>query len=330
MPDPGGVIRTVQADDVERIHEIAVAAWMPIFERYRMIVGEAMWNDVFAGWDTNWFRKEPEQWDDRGIVTELDGEVAGFASWALGEGRVAEVGGNAVDPGLQGRGIGAAQIKWVLDMFRERGFGVGKVYTGMDPAHGPARSEYRKAGLRVGVAKSRYYNYLEEVARVPARAGVTFRWARPEDAALIRSMAASAWAPVGAALRSRLGDPIFDLAFPDWAEVRAEELSRQATAAPEAARLVLLDGRPAGFAIIGIDEAKSTGDIASLGVVPEHGCQGLGGALCMDAFGQFRERGLAYAQLTAAIGEVNEQTRQLCWNAGLYRELPSIEYYTKL
>ena len=200
----------------------------------------------------------------------------------------------------------------------------------MDPAHGPARSEYRKAGLRMGVTKSRYFNYLDEVARVPVRSGVTFRWTTPEDAPLIGSMVAAAWEPVGASLRSRLGDGIFGIAFPNWAGATAEELSRQATEAQQSARIVMLDGRPAGFAIIGFDEGKSTGRIRTLGVIPELGGQGLGGALCMDAFGLFKERGLAYAELSAAIGEVSERTRQLCWNAGLYRELPSIEYYMLL
>jgi len=327
---PAGTVRPVQAGDVERVHEIAVAAWTPIFERYRMIVGETMWNDVFAGWDADWFSRSPEQWAGEGIVTELDGEVAGFASWSLGEGRVAEVGGNAVDPAMQGRGIGAAQIKWVINMFRERGFGVGKVYTGMDPAHGPARSEYRKAGLRVGVTKSEYYNYLDEVARVPGRAGVTFRWATPEDATLIHSMASGAWEPVLASLRSRLGESIFDMAFPDPAKAMADEISGKATGAQESIRIAMLDGRPAGFAIIDIDEEKPTGLIRTLGVVPELSGQGLGCALCMDAFDLFRERGLAYARLTVKIGEMSERTRQLCWNAGLYRELPSIEYYMLL
>lgn len=98
----------------------------------------------------------------------------------------------------------------------------------------------------------------------------------------------------------------------------------------ERTRIIMLDGRPAGFAVIEIEEGKPTGHIRTLGVVPEFGGQGLGCALCMDAFGLFRERGRTYARLTAAVGEVNEQTRQLCWNAGLYRELPSIEYYMLL
>ena len=37
----------------------------------------------------------------------------------------------------------------------------------MDPAHGPARAEYRNAGLRRTVANSWYLNYLDEVARIP-------------------------------------------------------------------------------------------------------------------------------------------------------------------
>jgi hypothetical protein len=50
----------------------------------------------------------------------------------------------------------------------------------------------------------------------------------------------------------------------------------------------------------------------------------------VDAFDVFRQQGLRYVRLTAGLGEVNERTRQMCWNAGLYRELPSIDYYRLL
>jgi hypothetical protein len=50
----------------------------------------------------------------------------------------------------------------------------------------------------------------------------------------------------------------------------------------------------------------------------------------MDAFQIFRESGLQYACLPTDLGEVNEQTRQMCWNVGLYREIPSVDYYMML
>jgi len=151
-------IRDIAPADLPRIHEIAVAGWRPIFTRYRRIVGDEMWQDLWGGWEKGWVAHTPETWNGRGIVTERDGQVTGFATWWFPDGGIAEVGGNAVDPAFQGCGIGSSQIRWVLDMFRREGHRYARVHTGLDPAHGPARAEYRNAGLRLGVTNSEYYN----------------------------------------------------------------------------------------------------------------------------------------------------------------------------
>ena len=118
----GGSIREATVDDLARIHEIAVAGWRPIYERFRMIVGDGMWNDLWPDWEERWFAFTPDTWNGGGIVTECDGEVVGFATWLYAHEGLAEVGGNAVDPEFQGRGIGSAQMRWVVDMFRENGY----------------------------------------------------------------------------------------------------------------------------------------------------------------------------------------------------------------
>jgi len=320
-----GTIRLSTDDDKSRIHEIAVAAWRPIFERYRLIVGDEMWKDVWAGWDKDWFANAS------GIVTELDGQVVGFATWYwVIKDVFEEVGGNAVDPKFQGRGIGSRQIRWVIDKFREWGYKCAKVLTGMDPAHGPARAEYRNAGLRRGVTHSRYFNYLDEVARVPVRPELSFRRSEPDDAELVRQMTLSAWTSVYEAVLSKVGEEIFDVAFKNAKEQKAERFSKVTSEAPERLRIVMENGRTAGFAILDANKEQKLGKINALAVIPEFRGRGIGCALCMDAFDFFRERSLRYASLQTDLGEVNERTRQMCWNVGLYRELPSIDYYMML
>jgi ribosomal protein S18 acetylase RimI-like enzyme len=333
-----GTIRLSMDDDKDkpRIHEIAVAAWKPIFERYRLIVGNEMWKNVWGGWDKDWFAKAS------GIVTELDGQIVGFATWYWPIAEVlAEVGGNAVDPKYQGRGIGTTQMHWLVKKFREWGYKCAKVHTGMDQAHGPARAEYRNAGLCRGVTNSRYFNYLDEVARIPVRPTLNFRWAEPDDAALVRQMTLSAWNSVYKSVRDTLGDEIFDLAFKNAEEQKAEKLAKVTSDSPEKVRIVMEDKHPAGFAVLDADSNKRLGEINALAVNPEFRGRGIGCALCMDAFDIFRERCLKYASLNANLGEVNERTRQMCslrspttssygWNVGLYRELPSIDYYMML
>ena len=75
-----GRIRAAGAADRQRIHEIAVAGWRPIYARFRMIVGERMWQDLWGDWEESWFADAPAQYPERAIVTEVDGQVGGFAT----------------------------------------------------------------------------------------------------------------------------------------------------------------------------------------------------------------------------------------------------------
>ena len=320
-----GTIRHSTDDDKLRIHEIAVEAWTPIFDRYRMIAGDEMWNDVWKGWEEGWFISAG------GIVTELDGEIVGFATWeVLVEDIFGELGGNAVDPKFQGRGIGTAQMRWVMDNFHKQGYKCLKVHTGMDPAHGPARAEYRNIGMRLGVKRSHYYNYLDEVARIPVRSSLSFRWADSNDIDLISQMCRKVWGAVYESIKNTAGDEIFEIAFKETLNRRVDEFTKRAADAPRKVRIVMEDGCPAGFAFLGATHQQKLGKIFTLGVMPEFQRKGIGCAICVDAFDTFRERDLRYVSLSADLGEVNEPTRQMCWNVGLYRELPSIDYYMML
>jgi len=95
-------------------------------------------------------------------------------------------------------------------------------------------------------------------------------------------------------------------------------------------RIAMKGGQAVGFAVLDENGEKKLGIIEPLSVHPEFRDQGVGCALCMDAFSLFRKHPLRYARLTAKSGEVNERLRRMCWNVGLYRELPSIDYYTNL
>ena len=331
MPEqPSGKIRLATVADLLRIHEIAVAGWTPIFNRYRCIVGDRLWQDGWGGWQKTWVLFDSNTWHGRGIVTEIEGRVVGFATWAYPGSTLAEVGGNAVDPGWQGRGIGAAQIQWVVRRFREEGYPAAKVHTGMDPAHGPARAEYRKAGLRLGVTNSIYLNYLDEVARIPVRKGLRFRPAEPGDLGRVTEIAAAAWAPLYDGVRTRLGAEIFDLAFDNVLEKRQEELRKAAGDAPDKIRLVEEGGAITGFCLLAGEPKKRIGAIDTLAVAPDAQGRATGAGLCMDAFDVLRGQGYEYVRLRARLGEVTEPLRQMCWNVGLYRELPSIDYYALL
>jgi len=76
----------------------------------------------------------------------------------------------------------------------------------------------------------------------------------------------------------------------------------------------MADGCPVGFAFLGATHQQKLGKIFTLGVTPEFRGKGIGCAICVDAFNTFRERNLCYVSLSADLGEVNEQTHQMCLN----------------
>ena len=195
-------IRRATADDLERIREIAVAGWTPIFERYLHVVGEALWRDVWGGWHKGWYRRDPEKWDGRAIVVEAEGGIAGFATWSSRSETAGEVGGNAVDPAYQGRGYGTAQIREVLSILRQEGRAFARVHTGLDPSHGPARRQYQRVGLTIPVKNSVYLNSLNAVADLPCPSSTEVRAASSNDAAAIDELVSAIWTEVDARVRA--------------------------------------------------------------------------------------------------------------------------------
>lgn len=155
------VIRTARPDDADRCGQIAVAAWRCVFESWREILGEGVWERVFGDWED---RKrgsvvsQVRNHHQHAIVTEAGGEIAGFLTWRLHPQQgVGEISNNAVDPRHQRSVIGTAQVRWVLERFREEGMSAARVMTGGDPGHAPARAMYHKAGFERALPYVEYF-----------------------------------------------------------------------------------------------------------------------------------------------------------------------------
>ena len=117
------------------------------------------------GWD-RWLvpKVMSRLWDEIGsiLVTETDGEIAGFISYAIDRARgVGSVHYNAVDPRFRGRGIGGMQLDRVLDIFREEGMEIACVGTGLNEGHAPARRMYEKAGFEPVIDYRMYSRRLD-------------------------------------------------------------------------------------------------------------------------------------------------------------------------
>lgn len=150
MSEP--VFRPAREDDIPEIRRIAKDAWAPIYEGFRKVMGDDLWQNQHAGDPLeakadqveSHFRNHP----DRAFVTEADGNVVGFCTYQLSETGLGTIGNNAIDPTCQGRGLGGAMYHECLRRFREAGMKFAKVTTDQDEGHAAARRAYEKIGFK--------------------------------------------------------------------------------------------------------------------------------------------------------------------------------------
>lgn len=141
-------LRPATLDDMPRLQEIVRAVWaigsdFTLEEKYGS-VGDERWDRWLVP------KVMSRLYDELGstLVSEVEGEIAGFISYALDRARgVGTIHYNAVDGRFQGHGVGTAQVERVLAIFREAGMRIACVGTGLNEGHAPARRMYEKAGF---------------------------------------------------------------------------------------------------------------------------------------------------------------------------------------
>ncbi len=156
------MIREAWEGDLPDLKRIIISAFSKstihylLEERYGRI-GDRSW----AEWKTqeieSFFKSHPE----RVLVTEQEGRIVGFAAYDLKPER--EMGiilNNAVEPDSQNQGLGTAQIRHLLNIFRERGMRFAKVVTGGGEGYAPARKMYEKCGFEATMKSVIYHTRL--------------------------------------------------------------------------------------------------------------------------------------------------------------------------
>jgi GNAT superfamily N-acetyltransferase len=150
-------LREVRPQDLPRIKELVELGWQNqggahlLEKRYGQIGGkpwlEWKWPEVEQA-----CRERPHEV----IVSEIEGEVVGFASYRLDQVRkVGTIGNNSVDPAYRGLGIGGTMHARVLEMIRASGMLFAEVTVALNEGHTAARAMYEKAGFEK-VVDSRY------------------------------------------------------------------------------------------------------------------------------------------------------------------------------
>lgn len=128
-------VRPYEKRDYARVLDICIAAFEPIHRAFEQALGMRIIKLQYQDWKEQYAETLPKisarDRDRKAHVVELDGAVVGFIVTVMDARRkTGEIGLNAVDPKLQGRGIGRAMYEFALNNLKERGAEM--------PASGPA------------------------------------------------------------------------------------------------------------------------------------------------------------------------------------------------
>lgn len=159
------VLRPYATDDMEALQGVRRAAFAPIFQSFRQIVGPEIAAVAFARADeeqADYLRKICERDSDHSVfVATVGTEIVGFVSWSMDEtSRVGEIGLNAVHPDHANKGLGQKMYEYALSEMRRGGMLVATVGTGGDASHAPARRAYQKVGFSVWIPSIQMYTRL--------------------------------------------------------------------------------------------------------------------------------------------------------------------------
>ena len=160
-------IRPLAESDIAPVVELSLRAWAPVFESFRLVMGEAVYRHLNPDWRTmqaaaveGVIRDEAT----RTWVADEGGRPVGFVAVVHhdethGEPNSSEIDMIAVDPDFQRRGIADDLLAHAVEQARAHGSVLAVIGTGGDPGHAPARAAYEQAGFRP-FPQVRYYRML--------------------------------------------------------------------------------------------------------------------------------------------------------------------------
>ena len=156
-------IRRYAPEDDGRVVELSLAAWKPVFDSFRALLGEDLYRRVHPDWlvDQAASVRDALERHETWVAVTGDGDVSGFVNVVFDdEHRAGEIYMIAVDPAHQRQGVASALTEHALAEMRTRGLDLATVATGGDPGHAPARRTYEKAGF-TGVPQVWYAKLLD-------------------------------------------------------------------------------------------------------------------------------------------------------------------------
>ncbi len=149
-------IQIAHEADLNAMEEVRKKAFKPIFESFRNILGDIVYETAQQAEDSaqgellpSYFKPE-SVWKTWKVV--LQHRIIGFMALRCDrQSKVGEIGLNAIDPDYGGMGVGTRVYQFAVEEMKKEGMKVGTVATGGDSSHLPARKAYRKAGFTIEI-----------------------------------------------------------------------------------------------------------------------------------------------------------------------------------
>ncbi|KAM3099830.1 GNAT family N-acetyltransferase [Phormidesmis sp. 146-12] len=157
-------IEPYDAQHLDAVIQLSLRTWTPVFES----IQNAMDAEVYRAFYPDGWRVSQQKAveavctaEDTHVWIAIDAESpVGFIAVKLhSEDSMGEIYMVAVDPDVQGQGIGSVLIEFALSWMKEAGMSIAMVETGGDPGHAPARRTYEKAGFGL-LPIARYFKKL--------------------------------------------------------------------------------------------------------------------------------------------------------------------------
>jgi GNAT superfamily N-acetyltransferase len=157
------IIRPLAPGDTARVVALSLRAWVPVFRSFEAVLGSRIYQQVYPDWKASQAKAVEATCNDpqaRVWVAEVQNSPVGFVVIVFhDEPRSGEIFMLAVDPELEGQGIGGGLFELALDQILRAGFSLATVSTGGDPGHAAARQVYERAGF-VGLPQVWYCKAL--------------------------------------------------------------------------------------------------------------------------------------------------------------------------
>ena len=142
-------IRPFADDDLEAVLDLSIRAWAPVFASMAKVLGPEIFGRMHTDWAAEQRAAVASACESKEVwVAEAHGRAVAFTALDLRpDSNEGEIWMLAVDPEVQGEGLGTALSMHAIERMRSAGLGMGIVETGGDPGHAPARRTYEKAGF---------------------------------------------------------------------------------------------------------------------------------------------------------------------------------------